>query len=148
MKLFFLLVCASFSYVLPIWHTDLEVAKKEAGENSRLVLLNFSGSDWCGPCIRLKEEVFGSEAFGKLAESSLVLCNADFPRSKKNQLPREQQKKNETLAELYNPYGKFPFTVLLSAEGKVLRSWDGYPQSNKQLFLDQLKAACDANNHP
>lgn len=145
MKWVFLLVCASFSYVMPHWLTDIEIAKKEAHESDRLILLSFSGSDWCGPCIRLKEEVFSSDAFGKLADSSLVLCNADFPRSKKNQLPLDQQKKNEALAELYNPYGKFPFTVLLSSEGKLLRAWDGYPQSNKQLFLDQLKAACDAS---
>lgn len=145
MKWIFLFLSAALSYGSPIWHTDIETAKKEARENDHLVLLNFSGSDWCGPCIRLKEEVFGSEAFAKLADSTLVLCNADFPRSRKNQLPAGQQKKNEAMAEMYNPYGKFPYTVLLSADGKLLRAWDGYPKSDKQLFIEQLKAACDAN---
>lgn len=145
MKWIFLL--ALFSFSLPHWYTDMEAAKKEAKDTDRLILLNFSGSDWCGPCIRLKEEVFSSEAFGKLADSNLVLVNADFPRSKKNQLPAEQQKKNEAMAEAYNTLGKFPFTVLLTADGKVLRSWDGYTPSGKQLFLDQLKAGCDANTH-
>ncbi|WP_127127408.1 thioredoxin family protein [Pseudoflavitalea rhizosphaerae] len=145
MKWILLLAFASFHFVAPHWHTDLDTAKKEARENSHLILLNFSGSDWCGPCIRLREEVFNSETFLKLADSSLVLCNADFPRGKKNQLPAEQQKKNESLAEQYNPYGKFPYTVLLSADGKLLKGWEGYPQSNKQSFIDQIKAACDAN---
>ncbi len=126
------------------WHTDLETAKKEAIAGNRLILLNFSGSDWCGPCMRLKEEVFNSDSFGAIADSSLVLCNADFPRSKKNQLPKMQQQRNESMADAYNPQGKFPFTVLLDTAGKVLRSWDGYPQANRQLFIDQLKAACHA----
>lgn len=147
MKLITMLICASLFYPAPKWHTDIELAKKEAAEKKCLILLNFSGSDWCGPCIRLKEEVFSSEAFRQLADSSLVLCNADFPRSRKNQLSADQQKKNDALAERYNSSGKFPYTVLLSPEGKLLRAWDGYPQANKQLFIDQLKAACHANTH-
>lgn len=128
------------------WNTDFEVARKEAHASNRLILLNFSGSDWCGPCMRLKEEVFNSDLFTSMADSALVLCNADFPRSKRNRLSPERQKSNEALADVYNPLGKFPFTVLLNADGKILRSWDGYPQSDKQLFLDQLKIACDAYN--
>lgn len=145
MKWIFLMICVVSGFTAPRWHTDLEAAKKEAIESRKFVLLNFSGSDWCGPCIRLKEEVFSSDAFGKLADSNLVLCNADFPRSRKNQLPAEQQKRNEGVAEKYNPHGRFPYTVLLSPEGKLLRAWDGYPPSGRQLFLDQLKAACHAN---
>jgi thioredoxin-related protein len=109
--------------------------------------LNFSGSDWCGPCIQLKKEVFASDAFEKLADGSLVLLNADFPRSKKNQLPKETIQRNEVLANQYNPLGKFPYTVLLTAEGKVIQSWEGYPQNNSQLFIDQIKSVCNAHHH-
>jgi thioredoxin-related protein len=107
-------------------------------------LLNFSGSDWCGPCMRLRKEVFNSDAFGQLANRSLVLYNADFPRNKKNQLARELKQSNETLADKYNPMGKFPFTVLLDPEGKLIKSWEGYPQNNSHLFIEQIKLACDS----
>jgi thioredoxin-related protein len=147
MKLLFVLLMAGFIHPFVEWQTDFETAKKLATENQKYILLNFSGSDWCAPCIRLKKEVFDSDAFGKLADGSLVLYNADFPRSKKNQLPKETIQRNETLASQYNPLGKFPLTVLLTAEGKVIRSWEGYPENNSQLFIDQIKSVCNAYHH-
>ena len=84
------------------------------------MLLNFSGSDWCGPCIRLRKEIFEDKAFEKMANMELVLVNADFPRMKKNQLAPGQQEVNNQMAEQYNPKGRFPFTVLLNADGKIL----------------------------
>lgn len=117
------------------WGNNLEKALAEAAASQKLVILNFSGSDWCGPCIQLKKEVFESEEFKKFADTSLELVRADFPRQKKNQLPKEQLKYNEALAEKYNPSGKFPLTLLLSPDGKVLRTWDGYP---KDLNTDKM----------
>ena len=110
------------------WGNNLEEALAEANATQKLVMLNFSGSDWCAPCIQLKKEIFGSEAFGQLAASRLVLVRADFPRMKKNQLPAAQLRYNEGLAEKYNPSGKFPLTLLLSADGTVLHTWEGYPK--------------------
>src|SRR5688572_7513602 len=92
---------------------DFEAAKTIAQENHKYILLNFSGSDWCAPCIKMKQEVFENEDFLDIAEKQLVLIRADFPRVKKNQLSKEQQKHNEVLAEKYNPTGKFPYTLLL-----------------------------------
>ncbi|NII27412.1 thioredoxin family protein [Pseudoflavitalea sp. X16] len=128
------------------WQADFETAKKIAKEKDRLILLNFSGSDWCGPCIRLHKEVFDSDAFTTMSDSSLVLYEADFPRNKKNQLPEDLQKRNDALADQYNPQGKFPFTLLLTAEGKVVRTWDGY-QGNSTLFIEQIKSVYDAHHH-
>ena len=85
----------------------------------KFILLSFSGSDWCGPCIRLHKEVFGSNAFEQLANEKLILVNADFPRYKKNQLSVSQQKINDALAEKYNKKGEFPLTVLLNSLIKV-----------------------------
>jgi thioredoxin-related protein len=147
MKLLFVLLMIGFSNPFVKWQPDFETAKKLATENHKYILLNFSGSDWCGPCIRLKKEVFDSDAFEKLAEGSLVLLNADFPRSKKNQLPKETIHRNEDLANQYNPLGKFPYTVLLTAEGKVIQSWEGYPQNNSQPFIDLIKSVCNAHHH-
>lgn len=147
MKLLIGLLMAGISMSFIEWQTDFEKAKKLAKEKDRCILLNFSGSDWCGPCMRLRKEVFGSDAFSELAASSLVLVNADFPRSKKNQLPKDVQNRNDSLAEQYNPLGKFPFTVLLTADGKLIQSWEGYPHGNSQLFLDQIKSAYYAYHH-
>lgn len=65
------------------WGTDFENAKKRASEEHKLILLNFSGSDWCGPCIKLHDEIFESATFKSFADGNLILINADFPRLKK-----------------------------------------------------------------
>jgi thioredoxin-related protein len=121
------------------WMGDLSQAQKEASVQKKLILLNFSGSDWCGPCIKLKHDVFESEAFGKFAQDKLVLVRADFPRLKKNQLPADQQARNDQMAERYNPNGKFPVTVLINSQGKVLKEWDGY-QPSVQKFIAEVAA--------
>ncbi len=126
------------------WETDFEDAKKKAEKEHKLILLNFSGSDWCGPCIKLHNEVFNNSTFKTFADSNLVLVNADFPRLKKNQLSKDQQKKNDKLADKYNPQGSFPFTVLLNAEGKVIKSWDGFPEKTAEQFTGQLKELINA----
>src|SRR5262245_26875706 len=93
----------------PEWMVNFDNAKTTAARDHKYILLNFSGSDWCGPCIKMKKEVFENDLFLSIAEDQLVLVRADFPRTKKNQLSKEQTQHNERLAELYNPDGKFPF---------------------------------------
>ncbi|RZJ78945.1 MAG: hypothetical protein EOO20_27340, partial [Chryseobacterium sp.] len=86
------------------------------------------------PCIRLRKEVFESETFKTLADTSLVLLNADFPRKNKNQLPKELRAKNDALAEKYNRSGQFPLTLILTADGEVVRSWEGFPKDGLTTF--------------
>jgi thioredoxin-related protein len=127
MKLLSIIFLTIFSFNTTIeWTTDFSKAITEASAKNKYILLNFSGSDWCGPCMKLKKEVLDSEDFLKFADSKLVLVRADFPRSKKNRLSPELKKNNENLAEKYNKEGKFPFTVLIDGEGNVVKSWDGY----------------------
>jgi thioredoxin-related protein len=144
MKYLLLLLATGMGLSFVTWQPDFEAAKKMAREKNRYILLNFSGSDWCGPCIRLHKEVFESNEFAALADQSLILYKADFPRNKKNQLSKEIQHSNEALADKYNPLGKFPYTVILSADGKVIRAWEGYPNNNSTQFIDQIKSVCDA----
>jgi hypothetical protein len=73
----------------------------------------------------------------------LVLVNADFPRKKKNQLTREQQQQNDQLADRFNTKGQFPLTLLLTAEGKVVKEWEGNPGVSPELFCGQVKEAID-----
>jgi len=127
-KTFYIVVSLlGMSFLPPQWHTRMAEAQSIARSEHRRILLNFSGSDWCGPCILLRKEVFDDPVFAGLADSSLVLVNADFPRMRKNQLPKEQQAANDKLADEYNPRGIFPLTLLLTAEGKVLKQWEGNP---------------------
>ena len=135
----FCLVCMSFYK----WQPDFETAKKVALEKHELILLNFSGSDWCGPCMLLRKEIFESDVFSKMADTSLVMINVDFPRNKKNQLDEKTSRQNDALADKYNPDGNFPFTLLLDANGKILKSWVGLPNESAEEFADEISSICN-----
>lgn len=139
MKNLVLATALFFSLLLTKWEPNFETAKKIAKEKNELILLNFSGSDWCGPCIRMHKEIFSDASFLKMAEQNLVMVNADFPRNKKNQLSAAIKKQNEALADQYNPTGKFPFTVLITPDGKIVKSWDGLPDENAAQFTSSVK---------
>jgi thioredoxin-related protein len=118
----------------------LEDAKKQASDNNELILLNFSGSDWCIPCIKLHKNIIGSDEFKKLETDNVVVyINADFPRNKKNQLSPELKKENASLADQYNPKGIFPYTILLNSDGKILKSWEGLPSENATAFVREIR---------
>lgn len=122
-----------------IWQPDFETAKKVALEKNQLILINFSGSDWCGPCIRMKKEIFDHPSFSAFSDSNLVLLNADFPRNKKNQLSPSVQQHNEALAEKFNRDGNFPYTVLIDANEKVIQTWEGFPKGGLNAFILSIK---------
>jgi thioredoxin-related protein len=102
------------------WKSNLEEAKKEATEQNKKILLVFSGSDWCAPCIKLDKNVWQSEAFKNESQKSWILIKADFPKKKANLLSPELTANNEKLDEKYNKEGNFPLVVLLDKNGKVL----------------------------
>jgi uncharacterized protein YyaL (SSP411 family) len=124
------------------WNTDLSGALQQAKATNKPVLAVFSGSDWCKPCIMLKQEVFDQPEFAQYAKDKLVLARFDFPRSKKNKLPVTQTKLNEQAAAQLNQEGAFPLVVLLSPEGKVLAK-TGYRPGGPvayDAYLTQLLA--------
>lgn len=130
-----------FSAGTVTWLGDFTAAKKEAAESHKLILISFSGSDWCGPCIRERKEILETSAFETYATGHLVLVRADFPRQKKNQLSKEQQKLNDALADQYNADGKFPYTLLVDEHGKVLKTWDGFPGETPEQFIADIDKA-------
>jgi thioredoxin-related protein len=136
--LFIFLISISFFSTIS-WHYNLDEAKQIAKKEHRHILLNFSGSDWCGPCIRMHNEIFESDVFKKMSDTDLVLVNADFPRKKKNQLTPQQQEINNAMADQYNSQGKFPYTLLLDANGKVLKDWDGFPNESSEAFTMEVR---------
>jgi thiol-disulfide isomerase/thioredoxin len=127
------------------WHTNMEEAKQLAQKEHRHILLNFSGSDWCGPCILLRKDILDQPAFLQMADTTLILVNADFPRKKKNQPTPDQQRLNDQMADQYNSRGQFPLTLLLNAEGKVMKQWEGNPGVSPEAFSAQVKSAVDAD---
>jgi len=140
-----LLVLSTFAFMsFTKWENNLDNAKKKASETHKYILLNFSGSDWCGPCIRMHKEIFNDSSFASFSDKNLVLINADFPRLSKNQLSKEAQDNNEMLADKYNSKGAFPYTVLLDADGKVLKSWDGLPKETPSAFVNEIETAIHA----
>ncbi len=135
-----LLLVLPFFLMSTTWRTDFDKAKTDAAAQHKLVLLKFSGSDWCIPCIRMEKTVFSTPAFTAFADSSLVMVNADYPRLKKNQPVKAISNQNDALASVYNKEGHFPLTLLLSADGKVLKSWDGYNGATPAEFITQINA--------
>jgi thioredoxin-related protein len=134
------LMCMSFT-----WGTNFDKAKTDARATHKLILLKFSGSDWCLPCIRMEKEVFSKDSFTQFAEQQLEMVNADFPRTKKHELDKATRLQNDKLAELYNKDGHFPYLLLLDAEGKVLKTWDGYKGQKPEVFIQEISHYVSAN---
>lgn len=144
MKMFAIIM--AFFIAGPTWFGNFNKATIEANNQHKLILVNFSGSDWCGPCIRLTKEIFESQTFEDYASKNLVLVRADFPRQKKNQLSSEQQKENEKLADKYNPNGTFPETLLVDENGKILKKWDGFPNESPEEFVSEINTIAHGNH--
>lgn len=122
------------------WRTDFSKAKTDAAKEGKYILLKFSGSDWCIPCIKMEKKVFDAKVFEEYASKHLVLVNADFPQQKKNKPSKDIEQQNEMLAEQYNKQGNFPCAVLLDGKGKVLKTWKGYNDAiTPEIFVQQLE---------
>jgi thioredoxin-related protein len=130
-----LLVNIGFAQQTGTFTQKLETAKTE----NKNVLLYFSGSDWCAPCVKFKKFIVNTPEFQTFASENLVIYNADFPRLSKNKLAKDVEKENETLADKYNSKGIFPLILLLDAEGNVIKKWEEYPKETVEEFIAKLK---------
>lgn len=119
----------------PVWFTDFAQAQAEARKLKRPILADFTGSDWCGWCVKLDKEVFSQKQFKSYAAKNLVLLTVDFPRSKW-QTPAEK-KANSALAQKYHVNG-FPTVLLLDADGNVIAR-TGYAQGGANRYVNHLK---------
>ena len=121
------------------WKTDVPKAMEQAKSEKKLVLLDFTGSDWCPPCKNLHAKVLTSDEFNKFAKDSLVLVELDFPKTK----PQSDELKaaNKELSKKYGIKG-FPTIIVLDAEGKELFRKVGYggtPAADYVAELAKLK---------
>jgi thioredoxin-related protein len=117
------------------WMTDFEAAQAKAKAENKPLLLDFTGSDWCGWCIRLDEEVFSQAAFREYAADELVLVEIDFPR--RTDQPAKLKAQNEALAQKYGIRG-FPTILVLSPEGELIEK-TGYRRGGPQAYVAHIK---------
>ncbi len=123
------------------WETDFAHARTNALTTGRYLLLDFSGSDWCGWCIKLDKEVFSQQAFQTFASSNLVCVLIDFPRAKKQS--KELQTQNEKLAQQYNVRG-FPTVILLSPDGEWVGR-TGYQPGGARKYVQHIQDMIEAH---
>lgn len=118
------------------WITDFEAAKKQAKEENKAILINFTGTDWCGWCIRLEKEVFTKKEFQDYAKDHLVLLEIDFPRKKEQ--TEELKAQNKKLDKEFEVEG-YPTVFLLDAEGKKISEDIGYKAGGPENYVKILK---------
>jgi thiol:disulfide interchange protein len=119
-----------------LWLTDFTKAQAQAKADKKLVLLDFTGSDWCPPCKALHKNVLAKPEFEAYAKTNLVLMEVDFP----NQKPQSAalKKSNEALQEKFKVDG-YPTIIVLNAEGKELYRKSGYSGVTVQAFIAELE---------
>src|SRR6218665_1313448 len=129
-----LLVSSAFADTPEGWSTDLDKALAQAKKEKKSVLVEFTGSDWCPPCIAVRKSVLSKKNFIDQASKDFVLVELDFPRGDK-----ELAKKNEPLREKYGVEG-YPTVILLTAEGKQFSTFNPYQFDGKiDAFIGHLK---------
>jgi len=125
------------------WVTDFAAASETAKEEGKYMILNFTGSDWCGWCIKLDDEVFSKEAYRSYASENLVEVELDFPNKKK--LPIETIQQNNELSDTYDIRG-YPTILILSPEGEeVART--GYRPGGAEAYVDHLQSIIRRHNN-
>jgi protein disulfide-isomerase len=117
------------------WHTDYDVAVKQAKDEGKLVFIDFTGSDWCGWCMKLKAEVFDKPEFAAFANANLVLLEVDFPKGKPQ--TDQQRANNAALATKYGISG-YPTIFVVNTEGKPVAR-GGYVPGGPDAFIAALK---------
>jgi thioredoxin-related protein len=117
------------------WGTDFEAAKALAKKQGQPILLDFTGSDWCGWCIKMKKESLDQKAFTEFAAKNVVLVELDFPNKKA--IPEATKKQNDALKKQYKVNG-FPTFVLVDADGKELGRHVGYLRGGPDAFIAKI----------
>ncbi|MUH37876.1 thioredoxin family protein [Zobellia amurskyensis] len=135
--LFFLMLATSLS--AQQWGENFADVLALAKKDDKTILLVFSGSDWCAPCIKLDKAIWQSEEFKQFSRQNLITYKADFPRKKANRLSDNLTEQNNKLAEKYNPQGHFPLVVLLDGNGGVLGQ-TGYLKLTPEAYVTHLKS--------
>ena len=117
------------------WLTDYKAALGKAKAENKQLLMDFTGSDWCGWCMKLDREVFTQPEFKDYADKKLILLKVDFPRRK--ELPAAEKAQNDKLAQQYSIQG-YPTIVVLNPNGAKAGEL-GYVEGGPKAFLAELE---------
>ena len=118
------------------WLTDLSEVQAQAEKEGKPILMDFTGSNWCGWCIKLKKEVFSQSTFIDYANENLILMTVDFPRGVEQGESLVDQ--NYKLMEKYR-VDSFPTIILVDAQGEVLAK-TGYRRGGPENYIEHLKS--------
>lgn len=121
------------------WELDFNNALKTSQDSNKTIVLVFSGSDWCAPCMKLEKEIWESDTFQNYAKDHFVMVRADFPKRKANKLSKEQEEKNAQLAEKYNQNGYFPAVVIIDKNEKVLGNTE-YKKLSPEKYIEHINS--------
>jgi thioredoxin-related protein len=132
-----ILAGTAFAQTQAQWLTDFKKAQEEAKATNKLLLIEFTGSDWCPPCRMLQRDVLSTREFQEYAIKNFILLEVDFPRAKPQ--TAELARQNQMLSERFGIDG-FPSIILLNADGKKLGELVGYdPHAGRQGYMDALE---------
>ncbi len=118
------------------WGTDAEAASAQAKQENKLVLMNFTGSDWCHWCHKIEGEIFSTAEFKAYAEKNLVLLMLDFPDKKPQSAEVKEQ--NRKLQKKYGVRG-FPTIIVLNSSGEQVGKL-GYTRGGPSAFIKELES--------
>jgi len=127
---------------------SLSVAKQKAAQENKTIMIVFSGSDWCIPCMHLEKEILNKPDFESFAKKKLVMLNADFPLKNKNKklISKLEQKNNAILFKKYNLKGIFPLVVLLNSNGKFIAD-TGYKKMTPIQYANYINSLIVSKNN-
>lgn len=119
------------------WLTDLPKAEAQAKAENKIILMDFTGSDWCGWCIKFKKEVLDTKEFQEYAAKNVVLVELDYPNKKEQSA--DLKKANADLKKKYKVNG-FPTLVVLDKDGKEIGRQVGYSKGGPEAFIAKLES--------
>ena len=119
------------------WLTDLPKAEAQAKAENKIILMDFTGSDWCGWCIKFKKEVLDTKEFQEYAAKNVVLVELDYPNKKEQST--DLKKANADLKKKYKVNG-FPTLVVLDKDGKEIGRQVGYSKGGPEAFIAKLES--------
>lgn len=140
------IVCGMVALAAPLlgaqWETDMDTALARATKEKKAVLVDFTGSDWCGWCVKLRKEVLDTEAFTEYAQDKFVLLEVDVPKNAARVGGEAKLAENRKLCEKFNVQA-YPTLMAMSAEGIALKRVSGYNKLTEleTEFASALKLA-------
>jgi thioredoxin-related protein len=132
------LLCAASLQAQSKWLTNPIEARNQARKENKVILLDFTGSDWCPPCKRLKAEVFDTPQFDEFARKKLVLLEVDFPRDK-SKLNAATQAENAKLKQRFG-VNSYPTVILLDQNSQELGRMKGYGGGSPEAYIQRIEA--------